>query len=179
VVQLQQYKSEFNLKTNLVITLFLVLCLAPWACEQRPPINPIEPGLAPTSTPTPTSTPNQTPVCGFTALPSQMNPIANFSQYVIRNQTEWANLNGGVAAPVNFSTQMILEITSSVTGGCYTSTWPSFVSVCKYSDHIQVDYNAGGPPYANHPCNMMSYILAQVMVAVPQSNLPVSWIANN
>lgn len=186
------------MKSRILVVLLLVLVLAPWACRPYLPIspNPSTPTPVPDN-PTVTPTPNQTPVCGFTSLPSMSNSVSNYGQFVIQNQTEWANLNGTVAAPVDFSKQMVLEITCKEIGGCENSIWPSFVSVCVYSNYIHVVYNAGLPyilptfatpvtvlpgsapvsiPY-QPVCGVIYNIDGQVMVAMPQSSLPVTWVA--
>lgn len=170
--------------------------LVPLACIRPSPVGP-----TPSSTPTATPTPQ----CGFISLPNLSDSVLNYGQFVIQNQAEWTNLNDAVPAPVNFSSQMILEITRPETGGCIISTWPSFVSVCVYFDHIAVVYlNGSGlvpgttpiPYNASTPvvvtpigtvvppiitpgpdCNEVTEILGQVMVAIPRSNLPVTWIS--
>lgn len=135
----------------------------------------------PTATPSPTVI--ATPVCGFTPLASTPAWGVASGDYVIQNQTQWTNVNGtGTAVPaVNFSTQMILELSQTVVFDCMCSANPPvIVSVCTYPDHIQVLYHNGGetcPTPGGVTCNSVFTTFLQSVVAVPQSNLPVSWVS--
>jgi hypothetical protein len=156
--------------------LFIALSLLPVACNRLLPIGPLP-------VPAPTPTPNMTPVCGFTPLPNTTNLDISGTRFVIQNQTEWTNVNGPGTAlpPVDFSNQMILELSQGITCSCMCSPVPpAITSVCHYPSYIEVNYQSGGvscPPPPGYMCNSEFWTNYQSMVTVPQSNLPVSWVA--
>jgi hypothetical protein len=185
------------MKPIFILSLFVVLGFATWACNRPSPNFPtgmMTPSPTATSTPTVTST----PVCGFTPLPGTsyvVNTLPGGSitdtngPLVIQNQAQWTQVNVTAPAtpPVNFATQMILEVPEFLSYDiCQCNlTPPSITSVCLYADSIVVHYlpiaiNCS-PLVVNGQlipptCNTMVFVSLQAMAAVPQSNLPVTWI---
>lgn len=163
------------MKKILISPLLIVLCLAPWACKRPLPTGP-------TPVPSPTPTAVVTPVCGFTPL--AVAPMGvSAGDYVIQSQTEWSNVNGAgtTIPPVDFSNQMILEVSQTVAYDCTCSAKPPVItSVCAYPDHLEVVYQNGGqacPTPGAVSCNSVFIIPLQSLVIVPPSNLPVSWVS--
>jgi hypothetical protein len=186
------------MKKPLITSLFLVMGLIAWSCNRPTPVFPT--GMTtPTPSPTATSTATATPVCGFTQLPGTSyvvntlpgGPVSVTSNgpLVIQNEAQWTyvNVTAPATPPVDFSTQMILEVPESLSYDiCQCSlTPPSITSVCFYSDSIVAHYlpiaiNCA-PVILNGQlipptCNTIVFVSLQAMAAVPQSSLPVTWI---
>lgn len=165
------------------------IILGSWGCNRSYQV-PSLPSLP--VTPTPTADP--TPSCGFTPV-----PVVSFGfggpagQFVIQDSAGWVSVNGsGSTLPtVDFSSQMILQIGQTVrwSCGCFGNP-PAITSVCAYADHIEVDYQNGGPECPQLPapsltpvpilvtCNSFFSTEMSSLVIVPKSSLPVTWIAN-
>jgi len=164
------------------IVLFLILGLAglvSFACTKSfTPVVPIAP--------TPTFTPIFTPICGFTPVPypAPTSPtLVPAGDYVIQNAAQWSTVNTSSSVPtVNFTQQMILELSQADIIDCTCAGIPPVItSVCFYWDHIEVDYANSGevcPPPGGPTCFSISVVLDQVLVSVPQSNLPITWIGH-
>ncbi len=167
------------------IFLITFTCLTAWipmACSHTI-TGPVPTVQAPTATATITTQ----PVCGFTPIPTaSLTGYGNFtapqSSNVIQTAAAWATVNPHYSQPsVNFSNQMILEYTEPLGVSCMcTFVQPVITSVCFYSDHIEV---TGTKASINYPtlapgapqCQSFALLQAMVLVAVPQSNLPVVW----
>jgi hypothetical protein len=174
------------MKSVLFLCLFLGFSvLVQFACTKTfAPVVPAAP--TPTFTPTFTVTPTFTPVCGFTPVsyPTITPPtLVPAGDYVIQSAAQWSTVNPSVPVPsVNFSQQMILELSQAdiISCGC-GGIPPVITSVCFYWDHIEVDYSNSGetcPPPGGPSCYSISIVLDQVLVSVPQSNLPITWIGH-
>lgn len=189
---------EGNTIKRTILSSALILILAMTGCGKLyGPTHPIPVSLpipVPTPTLTVTPTPVTTPVCGFKDLGISMYWGAGAGKtYVIPDAATWIADNGvsATAPAVDFSAQMILEVSDEVISGCDgSSTWPSINSVCVFYDHIEVDYQLskmipiptpvvtpGEIPIIRPICNSISYFWAQDSVAIPKSDLPVLWIA--
>ena len=179
------------MKKLLVCSLFMILCLAPWACTKEYPLAPAPVftptptstfTALPTKTLTPTSTPivtaTSTPVCGFTNL----GPVGftwSEGPMVITTLAEWqSNIEAyaGTTPPVDFTTQMV--IVTVLTEPCPTSGL-SITNVCEGPNQITISANNVAI------CNICNYETTTPQrseasaVAVPLSNLPVVWNITN
>jgi hypothetical protein len=167
----------------MLIVIFMPVLLAPIACSKLPS-SPI------TGTPVPTATPVAavTPSCGFTPVPFPTVPFPGYvtpanANSVIQNAAQWSAANPGVPVPaVNFSSQMILEVSQINSSNCNCAPIPPVISsVCFYSDHIEVDYvneSLACTPSPTVTCAIAVIVAQNVLVAVPQSGLPVVWVAH-
>ena len=171
-----------RLMKRYIFALIISLSLSGLGCSKYITL-PAGPPPTPTPVPTATPTPNLTPVCSFTPLGSARywTVAGGPTTFVIQDAAQWTSVNGvGFAPPVNFSTQMVLEVSEMIFVSCgWTGFGPSITSVCVYSDHIEVNYQHGGatPPNPTPPYTCGSFLsyYAQDLVAIPQSNLPVFW----
>jgi hypothetical protein len=172
-----------------LIVILLPVLLAPLACGKHPiyPITIPTPTYTPTFTSTPVLTATATSSCGFTSIayptiPDPMIYRTTSGNYVIQNAAQWAAENPTVTAPsIDFSKQMLLEISQLETIDCgCTAVLASIISVCYYSDHIEVDYSNSGSncPPTPFTCNSLLILPVRVLAAVPQSGLPVVWAAH-
>ncbi len=172
-----------------ILSALILFGLTILGCSKLPlPTPPVMPST-PTATPsvTPTATPITTPACGFIPFDISVGGFYTTDQnFVIQDATQWAAVNGASAAlpPVDFSKQMVLEIRDWLVVSCGCSAiMPSISSVCYYTDHIEVDYQEGGaycPPPVGPvivTCNSVFSYGADYFAAIPQSSLPVTWIA--
>ena len=164
------------------IFLIIFTCLTAWipmACSHTIT------GPVP-SVPSPAPTTTSTPVCGTptsVAIPSLIGvtvPYVTPGAYVIQSAAQWSATNTNYNQPsVNFTTQMVLEYTQTMNVSCMCSlVEPVITSVCFYPDHIQVTGTKPGsncPPPGGPTCYSIITVQAMVLVAVPQSNLPVVW----
>ena len=119
-----------------------------------------------------------------------MNLAISANYYVIKTAADWLTINNvgqlpGTNVPlpaVNFSNQMVLEVSEYLDGAGACFIQPVITSVCFYSDHIEVDYQKGSDPCPPNTSGLSGGPGIgnnfQAMVAVPQSNLPVTWIGN-
>jgi hypothetical protein len=138
------------MKNFIISSLFIVLCLAPWACTRPFPVGPV-PSAPPTSTPTPTitlasaSTRTSTPTvtatttsaCGFTSV-IVPTPVTAASApgtffYVIRTLADWQSYYGSTSAPAppaTLGSQMILINLQSVPVSQYILPYLPYTGVC-------------------------------------------------
>jgi hypothetical protein len=178
------------------ITLFLTVAMVAltadfWGCGRVPlPTPPSAPMATPTLTPTlvpgcgvsivgilggftfPTATPGgvliPTPTPAAPAITPYPTPIAGPAQGVIRNLTEWQAAYGTATPPVNFSQQMLVQV-SVLAFGCSGGEYIS--NVCWDNTQVTVSL-VTVPPAAGPICNVAAEFTTE-LVAVPQSNLPV------
>lgn len=160
--------------------LTLLVCGLPAGCAGNFKVSSTRLTSNAASVPTPTAIP--TPVCGFAPLQVPDGFWAKDSNFIIQNQTDWTNDNGGNTStpPVDFSSQMIIGLSRKYYCrlNC-TAAPPTITSVCYNPAYIEVDYQDGGcacQPTSGQNNFAMMMLPGQCMVSVPQSNLPVSWV---
>lgn len=155
----------------------------PLACNQKFPLIP----SSGTPVPTATFTSTFTPVCYFSgsgmagaALPgganlgsaAQTNPAGGAPFVIIRSQADWDALYGSStppAPPVSFSADMLIIVSNAV---CCPSETTSIAQVCEGSSGVSITVSEISPSaqcYVVCPGSILS------AVAVPNSNLPVTW----
>lgn len=182
------------MKKNIVVSLLLILVLAPWACRPYLPISPNP--ITPTPTPVPiiptiTPTPNQTPVCGMTPVTVTLGnlSLADSGVQVIQNAAQWKTFSTAAGPfvyltptptppppPVNFANQMI--ITAGVPQPC-DNTSVTITNVCEGPSQVLI-YVTYTTCASCVMCEMASeYTELGSIVAVPQSSLPVSVVTTN
>jgi hypothetical protein len=165
------------MKKNTLIVLFLVLCFAPWACQQPIAMSPAVPPVVPTATP------DTTPVCGFSVVSLGTSSLSA-GPSIIRSLADWQTFcsygTGTIPLgptptptppppPVDFSSQMLILMVSPV---CASSTL-QVTSVCEGPSTITVTANN---VQACAICNMAANWGYFSALAVPQSSLPVTWV---
>jgi hypothetical protein len=133
------------------------------------------------SRPTPVSVSTQ--ACPFTPLQSPDGFWSNDPDFVIRSQADWTKRDPAEAPPpsVDFSKQMVLGLCQKFTCGqnC-TGVPPAVFSVCTHPTYIEVDYQSGGcscQDVTGQKGSIMMMAATKCMVAVPASDLPVSWVS--
>lgn len=137
------------------------------------------------ATPTPTAT--STPACysgapGLVAaaLPSganpndvpQTNPSSGAPFTIIRTQADWDALYGSSsppAAPVDFATDMLIIVSNAL---CCPTLITSITGVCEGAGQVNISVNERTPEVE---CYVVCLGSTYSAVAVPTSNLPVTW----
>ncbi len=175
------------MKKTLFFGAVILASLVPLACQKNYYLGPLS--TTPTFTPTPTGTPTatSTPVCYFgapglvgAALPSganpsavpQTNPAGGAPFTIIRTQADWDALYGTSsppAAPVDFSTDMLIIVSNAL---CCPSLITSIAGVCEGAGQVNITVSERVPAVE---CYEVCFGSTYSAVAVPTSNLPVTW----
>jgi hypothetical protein len=144
--------------------------------------------------PNATPTKNPTAVCGFTLLPpaSTGTSLSNMGVTVIRSVAEWNAYTDysnplivsidsptptpiPVAPPVDFSTQMV--VAAALPCPCWAGNY-TIDDVCVEPDAVRIYVTNYSCPSCMVCMAINSYSCIKQMVAVPQSDLPVSFVYN-
>ncbi len=175
------------MKMILWMALAGITLLLPIACNKTYTLGPSS--APPVSTATVTST--ITPFCYFggggmlgVSLPGganlgsvhQTNPVGGAPFVIIRSQADWDALYGSStppAAPVTFGEDMLIIVSNAV---CCPSETTGIAQVCESSSGVSITVSEIVPPYQ---CFEVCYGANLSAVAVPNSNLPVTWTVTN
>jgi hypothetical protein len=106
---------------------------------------------------------------------NQTNPAGGAPFVIIRNQADWDALYGSStppAAPVSFSTDMIIIVSNAI---CCPTETTSIAMVCEGLTGVNITVNEIAPSVQ---CYMVCIGTVLSAVAVPNSNLPVTWTVN-
>jgi len=183
------------MKKFIINSVFIVLGLAPWACNRQYPLAPAPAftptfTLTPTSTftalPTKTSTPTSTPTATATSVcqPVHTTPVIvgpvnqemGGTTALYQSLAQW-QVGGLPAPPVDFSTQMVILIVPPSCNNPVSSV--AVTGICEDSNQITI--SGIKSPYCGSVCSyyMSGQTTMAYGIALPQSNLPVVWNITN